>query len=48
MVIGTGAWLALKVYTDEWPADLFGFFVSIAVLWALRNGAPAAIPESRS
>lgn len=32
MLSGTGAWLVLTVLTERWPADLLGFFVSVAVL----------------
>jgi SSS family transporter len=32
MLAGTGSWLVLKMLTEEWPADLLGFFISAAVL----------------
>ena len=39
MLGGTGTWLGLKFVTEEWPADLIGFFVSIALLFAFRDHA---------
>jgi SSS family transporter len=48
MLGGTGAWLVLTALTDEWPADLLGFLVSLAILWLFRNRALAAMPGSRA
>ena len=40
MLVGTGVWLALRMITDEWPADLIGFAVSIVVLPFAAKRAP--------
>lgn len=42
MLAGTGVWLLLTVLTDEWPADLAGFCVSVGILLAMAPRARTA------